>query len=107
MIIVVFMIIFMLTYFLATEFVSAKKPNGEALLFRRKHQTPAMDRRRYLETYGYSTDGIDAYGSELTSTIQRQTTIFVSQCFISPHILCNVPSRQLTLPFTAMERYLL
>lgn len=61
-----------------TELITVDRSRGEVLCFRRKHQVPVLKRRKYLETYGYSTESTAQYSSELTSAIQKQTSIFVS-----------------------------
>lgn len=75
-----FMVFFMCTYLLGTEYISEAKSKGEVLLFRRGHQPAAIrkgsdgveDRREPVRAE--KTE--DTHGQEVTANIQRQTAIF-------------------------------
>jgi hypothetical protein len=73
------MIVFTFTYLTASEIVTAKKPKGEVLLFRRGHG-PTSIVKSDLESSAQSLKENEAFVEEaprkLFGTIQKQTSIF-------------------------------
>lgn len=72
-----FMIFFMATYLIATEYISEAKSKGEVLLFRRghapRHQGDDIENTSHAIS-GEKTD--ESSGKEVTAGIQRQEAIF-------------------------------
>ncbi|GKZ71138.1 hypothetical protein AnigIFM60653_003613 [Aspergillus niger] len=70
-----FMIFFMTTYLLATEFISEAKSKGEVLLFRRGQAPPSLDD---VETAHHvaANEKTDQSGGQSSAAIQRQEAIF-------------------------------
>ena len=73
------MIFFTFTYLAASEIVTAKKPKGEVLLFRRGHG-PASKPKTDLESSSQSLKSNEQMSEvvepKLSGTIQKQTSIF-------------------------------
>ncbi|KAJ6145620.1 ABC multidrug transporter C [Penicillium chermesinum] len=71
-----FMVFFMFTYLLATEYISESKSKGEVLLFRRGHvsklQVPDEEQSQPIP----HSEKTDTASEEATAGIQRQTAIF-------------------------------
>lgn len=68
-----FMVFFMFTYLMATEYISEAKSKGEVLLFRRGHGSPKPSD---IETNGKVSATAGASNGEATAGIQRQEAIF-------------------------------
>lgn len=72
-----FMVFFMATYLIATEYISEAKSKGEVLLFRRghapRHQGDDIENTSHAIS-GEKTD--ESSGKEVTASIQRQEAIF-------------------------------
>ncbi|KAJ5515061.1 CDR ABC transporter [Penicillium fimorum] len=77
-----FMIFFMATYLIGTEYISESKSKGEVLLFRRghapKHSNNSEDDVEQTQTVSAAEkkDGASSHGEETTAAIQRQTAVF-------------------------------
>ncbi|KAL1982431.1 hypothetical protein VTN96DRAFT_1336 [Rasamsonia emersonii] len=75
-----FMVFFMCTYLLGTEYISEAKSKGEVLLFRRGHQPAAISKgsddveKSREPAPAEKTE--DTHGQQVTANIQRQTAIF-------------------------------
>ncbi|CAI7675725.1 unnamed protein product [Penicillium discolor] len=76
-ILIAFMLFFMFTYLLGTEYISEKKSKGEVLLFRRGHQPKLASGEGDLETSSQPSAVAKTEESPHQATaIQRQTAIF-------------------------------
>jgi len=76
-----FMMFFMCTYLLASEYITEAKSKGEVLLFRRGHQPPALrngsdDVEKRSEPVPAEKTEDTTSNSSATAGIQRQTAIF-------------------------------
>lgn len=73
-----FMIFFMTTHLLATEYISESKSKGEVLIFRRGHTPPkrSEDDVELVERVGQADKTEDSSGKEVTASIQKQTAVF-------------------------------
>ena len=73
------MIFFTLTYLAASEIVTAKKPKGEVLLFRRGHGPPAKTKSDLESSSQFIKSNevvVHDAPRKLSGTIQKQTSIF-------------------------------
>ncbi|CAI7608425.1 unnamed protein product [Penicillium glandicola] len=81
-IMIAFMLFFMATYLIGTEYISESKSKGEVLLFRRgyapKHSGNSEDdiEQTHAVSSAEKKDGALSDGEETTAAIQRQTAIF-------------------------------
>ena len=76
-----FMIFFLLTYLVATEFISEKKSKGEVLLFRRGHKPASLKEKSGQDAEEGNTESgaqLEKHGGnqDITASIQKQTAIF-------------------------------
>ncbi|KAJ5091406.1 ABC multidrug transporter C [Penicillium alfredii] len=72
-----FMVFFMATYLIGTEYISESKSKGEVLLFRRGHAPKKVeDDVEQSQTVNPSEKTNDASDGKVTAGIQRQTAVF-------------------------------
>ncbi|KAI8826583.1 ABC transporter protein [Fimicolochytrium jonesii] len=74
-VVVGFMVLFLVTYLLASEYIVAKKSKGEVLLFRRERQpTKKRDDDDDDDTHGKTETDIESKGARLVSLSRPNTT---------------------------------